>query len=238
MTGKGGKGLLAGKTTAAAAATKEKDKEKSISQSARAGLQENKDFKDLKDKDVSDSYTQYHQLFGDSYDGDKYAVTPTDLCRTGFGLFEDSVAEDHRNVISDDGESTGSSAEGEEGNYTSSMNASGPQSDEKRKSATSSRKGKKKRVSSWDLFYSVERARIAGEKVAAKINTIMAPKKNAGVACVEELLEAGRLKRRTPLYFYACTLLAQKRYQDMLDVMQDADEKFEWIEWQFNERNK
>ncbi|KAJ0589370.1 putative transcription factor Hap3/NF-YB family [Helianthus annuus] len=41
MAGKGGKGLLAGKTTAAAAAAanKDKDKKRPISRSARAGLQ-------------------------------------------------------------------------------------------------------------------------------------------------------------------------------------------------------
>lgn len=42
MAGKGGKGLLAGKTTAAAAAaaaSKDKDKKRPISRSARAGLQ-------------------------------------------------------------------------------------------------------------------------------------------------------------------------------------------------------
>lgn len=38
MAGKGGKGLLAGKTPAAAA-NKEKDKKRPISRSARAGLQ-------------------------------------------------------------------------------------------------------------------------------------------------------------------------------------------------------
>lgn len=42
MAGKGGKGLLAGKTTAAAAAAaanKDKDKKRPISRSSRAGLQ-------------------------------------------------------------------------------------------------------------------------------------------------------------------------------------------------------
>ncbi|KAK4355488.1 hypothetical protein RND71_024459 [Anisodus tanguticus] len=40
MAGKGGKGLLAGKTTAAAAAAnKEKDKKRPVSRSSRAGLQ-------------------------------------------------------------------------------------------------------------------------------------------------------------------------------------------------------
>lgn len=40
MAGKGGKGLVAGKTTAAAAASKDKDnKKRPISRSSRAGLQ-------------------------------------------------------------------------------------------------------------------------------------------------------------------------------------------------------
>lgn len=39
MAGKGGKGLVAGKTMAAAAANKEKDKKRPVSRSARAGLQ-------------------------------------------------------------------------------------------------------------------------------------------------------------------------------------------------------
>lgn len=39
MAGKGGKGLLAGKTPATAAANKDKDKKRPISRSARAGLQ-------------------------------------------------------------------------------------------------------------------------------------------------------------------------------------------------------
>ncbi|XP_057460331.1 probable histone H2A variant 1 [Actinidia eriantha] len=39
MAGKGGKGLLAGKTTAAASKDKEKDKKRPISRSSRAGLQ-------------------------------------------------------------------------------------------------------------------------------------------------------------------------------------------------------
>lgn len=43
MAGKGGKGLVAGKTTAAAAGKdKDKDKKRPISRSSRAGLQVNK----------------------------------------------------------------------------------------------------------------------------------------------------------------------------------------------------
>lgn len=77
-----------------------------------------------------------------------------------------------------------------------------------------------------DLSYYVDLAHSAAEYVATKVNIIMAPKQNAGVVCVDELLASGKLERRTPLYFFACTLLVRKKYRDMLDVMQDTDEKF------------
>lgn len=69
-------------------------------------LQENKEYKDFKDKDVSEIYIRYRQLFGDSSNGEKYAVTPTKLCKTGFGLFEENALEDHRDAFSVDGESS------------------------------------------------------------------------------------------------------------------------------------
>lgn len=64
------------------------------------------------------------------------------------------------------------------------------------------------------------------EEVAAKINTIMATNESVDAACVEELLATWRLQRRTPMYFFACVLLAHKRYQDMLSIVSEADEKF------------
>lgn len=74
-------------------------------------MKENKEYKDFKDKDVSEIYVRYRQLFGDSYNRDKYAVMPTKLCRTGFCLFEDSVVDDQMDSIPVDEESTGSSDE-------------------------------------------------------------------------------------------------------------------------------
>lgn len=43
-------------------------------------MKENKEYKDFKDKNMSEIYVHYNQLFGNSYDGDKYAVTPMKLC--------------------------------------------------------------------------------------------------------------------------------------------------------------
>ncbi|XP_022855762.1 uncharacterized protein LOC111376981 isoform X2 [Olea europaea var. sylvestris] len=196
-------------------------------------IKENKDDKEFKDKDVNNIYVRYRQLFGD-----KYAVTPTKLCKTGFCLFEDSVLEDNMDVIPIDGESSGSCDEMDKANVGVGINVSSTTSGRKRKSSSAKQRGKKKKISARELLFSIDRATSAGEKVAVKINTMMTSKNNAGIACVEELLATGRLQRRTPLYFFACALLAQKRYWDMLGVMNDVNEKFEWIEWMFNERDK
>ncbi|XP_022851457.1 uncharacterized protein LOC111373190 [Olea europaea var. sylvestris] len=76
-------------------------------------MQVNKDFKN---NDIDEIYIHYHQLFNDSYDENKYAVTPTKLYRTGFSLFEDSALEDNRDAISVNGESSGSSDEAKQTN--------------------------------------------------------------------------------------------------------------------------
>lgn len=94
-----------------------------------------------------------------------------------------------------------------------------------------SEKEKKKNVFVHKLSFSIDQANSAAIEVAAKIDTNIAPNDNAGVACVEKLLFASRLECQTPLYFYVCTLLEQKRYRDMLSVMKDVNEKFKWIEW-------
>lgn len=94
-----------------------------------------------------------------------------------------------------------------------------------------SEKEKKKNVFVLELSFSIDQANSAAEEVTAKINTNIALNDNARVACVEKLLTTGRLECQTPLYFYVCTLLKQKRYQDMLSVMKDVNEKFKWIEW-------
>lgn len=53
-------------------------------------------------------------LFDDVFDCDKYAITPTKLCQTSFAMFKYNGHEDHRDEISVDVESSGSSDEGRE----------------------------------------------------------------------------------------------------------------------------
>lgn len=51
--------------------------------------QENKDYKDFKGEDCREVYS-YKALFRDVSDNEKYAITLTNLCRTGFSMFKDS----------------------------------------------------------------------------------------------------------------------------------------------------
>ncbi|XP_022873358.1 uncharacterized protein LOC111392284 isoform X1 [Olea europaea var. sylvestris] len=153
------------------------------------------------------------------------------LCRTGFSLNEDSVLEDNRDAIPVDDESSGSSDEAEQMGVRACYNVSSTTDSNKRKSSSEQRRGRKKKMSAHELSFSVVRATSATEEVMAKIHTMMTSNKSAGVNCVKELLATGRLERCTPFYFYICQFLAHKQYSDMLAIMRDADEKFEWIEW-------
>lgn len=77
---------------------------------------------------MSDIYIRYRPLFGDSFDGDKYAVTPTKLCRTSFHMLKDSTQEDHIDVIHVDEVGSGSNDEGCLGTGTATMNVPRPKS--------------------------------------------------------------------------------------------------------------
>ncbi|XP_022871667.1 uncharacterized protein LOC111390790 [Olea europaea var. sylvestris] len=157
-----------------------------------SALTKNKEYKDFKDRDVSDIYIRYSLLLGDSYSSEKYAITVIKLCRTGFKCFEDSAPEDHRDVILVEGEGSGSSDKGD-GNGSKSMSISRPKSGDKRKSSTSKQRGKKKHVSTRKLSFSIDRANSVDEVVTAKINSIIDPTDNARAACEEELLSTGWL---------------------------------------------
>ncbi|CAA2983344.1 Hypothetical predicted protein [Olea europaea subsp. europaea] len=80
------------------------------SEGARCYEWENKDYKELRDKDYREVYN-YKVLFEDAYDSDKYAVTPLKLCRTAFAMLEDSGHENLHDIHPVDDESSGSSDE-------------------------------------------------------------------------------------------------------------------------------
>ncbi|CAA2960653.1 Hypothetical predicted protein [Olea europaea subsp. europaea] len=74
-------------------------------------LQERKEYKEYKDKDCRELY-RYKVLFNDVFDCDKYAVTPSQACRTRFAMLKDSGHENHHDKILVDVKIGGSSDEG------------------------------------------------------------------------------------------------------------------------------
>lgn len=159
------------------------------------------------------------QLFDNSYNGEKYVMTPTKLYRRGFSLYEDSALQDTRDAIPIDGESGGSSDEAKQAEVGDRVNVLSTTIDGKSKSSSGQRRCMKKKMSACELSFLVDRATSAAEKVATKIYTMMASNESAGVDCIQESLVTGQLERRTPLDFFAFQLLAKKQYRDMLAVI-------------------
>ncbi|CAA2973348.1 Hypothetical predicted protein [Olea europaea subsp. europaea] len=167
-----------------------------------------KERKEYKDKDYRELY-RYKVLFGDVFNSDKYAVTPSQACRTSFAMFEDSAHEDHRDEIPVDVESSGSSDEGRVAIPRSlTRDESGPHSGDKQKAAGKRAKEKRKKFSSRDVSYSVDHATFASEKIAAKIDHFIGEAVSDAKTCMSELLATGRLQKQTDLYFYTCKFLS------------------------------
>ncbi|CAA3023438.1 Hypothetical predicted protein [Olea europaea subsp. europaea] len=194
--------------------------------------------KEYKDKDCRELY-QYKILFGDVFNCDKYAVTPSQACRIGFAMFEDSAHEDHRDEIPVDVESSGSCDEGSVAiPRLTARDESGLHSGDKRKAARKRSKEKRKKFSSRDVSYSVDRATSASEKIAAKIDHFIGAVVSGPKTCMSELLATGRLQKQTDLYFYTCKFLSQRANREVLDMQDNANDKFAWVEWSYQEYRK
>ncbi|XP_022863854.1 uncharacterized protein LOC111383899 [Olea europaea var. sylvestris] len=197
-----------------------------------------KERKEYKDKDCRELY-RYMVLFGDVFDCDKYAVTPSQACRTGFAMFEDSAHEDHRDEITVDVESSGLSNEGGvAAPCSTARDESGPHSGDKRKAAEKRSKEKRKKISSRDVSYFVDRATSASEKIAAKIDHFIGAAVSDLKTCMSELLATGRLQKQTDLYFYTCKFLSQRANREVLNMQDNANDKFAWVEWSYQEYRK
>ncbi|CAA2933678.1 Hypothetical predicted protein [Olea europaea subsp. europaea] len=113
-------------------------------------------------------------------------------CRTGLAMFEDSAHEDHRNKIPVDVESSSSSDEGGVAAPPSTaMDESGRHSGDKRKAAGKRSKVKKKKFSSRDVSYSVDRATSVSEKITAKIDHFIGAAVSNPKTCMSELMATG-----------------------------------------------
>ncbi|CAA2981183.1 Hypothetical predicted protein [Olea europaea subsp. europaea] len=157
-------------------------------------LQERKEYKEYKDKDCRKLY-RYKVLFGDVFNYDKYAVTPSQACRTGFTMFKDSGHEDHCDEIPVDVKSSGSSDEGSVATPSFvTTDESGPHSEDKRK-ASGKRMKEKKKFSSRDMSYSMDHATSASEKIAAKIDNFIVAAMSDPKTCMSKLLATDRLQK-------------------------------------------
>lgn len=136
------------------------------------------------------------------------------LCRTGLDMFENFTLDDHQDAIPVDRESCSSSDEATKVGASPAAMFPTPETVKKGSRPHRSKRGEEECSCLWVLLHWSCRANSAAKEVVAKINTIIASDDNVRVACVEELLSTGWLERRTPLYFYSCKLLVQKRYRD------------------------
>ncbi|CAA2975169.1 Hypothetical predicted protein [Olea europaea subsp. europaea] len=124
-------------------------------------------------------------------------------------MFEDSGYEDHRDEIPVYVESCSSSDEDD---------------------ADRKRTKEKKKFSSRYVSYSVDRVTSTNEKIAIKIDNFIGAFVSNLKTCISELLATGRLQKQMDLYFYTCKFLSQKANRDILDMQDNANDKFGWAE--------
>ncbi|CAA2978041.1 Hypothetical predicted protein [Olea europaea subsp. europaea] len=117
---------------------------------------------------------------------------------------------------------------------SATINESDPHSGNKQKDA-GKRTKEKKEFSSRDVSYFVDRATSAGEKIAAKIDHFIRATVSDLKTCMNELLAMGRLQKQMNLYFYACKFLSQKANREVLDMQDNANDKFAWVELSYQE---
>lgn len=115
-------------------------------------------------------------LFKDAFDSEKYAITPTKLCITGFAMFKDSGHKEQREANPIDEERNGSSDEVEKMDKVAlRMDISGPRSRDKRKLGGNKKKENTTKIFERELSYSVDRSTSASEKLVAKIDNLVGP---------------------------------------------------------------
>ncbi|CAA2997498.1 Hypothetical predicted protein [Olea europaea subsp. europaea] len=187
---------------------------------------ERNEYKEYTDKDCRELY-RYKVLFGDVFDYDKYSITPSQASHTDFTTFEDSGHNDHSDEILVDVESRGSSDE----DGVAAPPSVWPVVEKRLKE-------KKKCFSSRDVSYFVDCATSTSEKIAAKIDYFIGAAVSDSKTYMSELLATGRLQKQMDLYFYTCKFLSQKANREVLDMQDNANDKFAWVEWSYQEYRK
>ncbi|KAL2488463.1 L10-interacting MYB domain-containing protein-like [Forsythia ovata] len=131
-------------------------------------VQEKAEYAKFKNRDVHEIYHRYLSFFGQAFDSDKYAITPTKLSQRGIDGVINSSSDSPHDTLPINVEARNSSDEGPvQFRSFSRMDISGCHSGEKRKGSARRSKGKAKKIGSVDLSYSVEHLASVGEALAA-----------------------------------------------------------------------
>ncbi|XP_022889032.1 uncharacterized protein LOC111404461 [Olea europaea var. sylvestris] len=182
------------------------------------------------------SFTLRLQEYKEYKDKDCREFHTSQACRTGFAMFEDSAQEDHRDEIPVDVESS------DEGGIaalrSAAMDEFDQHSGDKRKAVGKRSKEKRKKFSSRDVLYSMDHATSASENIAAKIDHFIGAAMSDPKTCMSELLATGRLQKQTDLYFYTCKFLSQRANREVLNMQDNANDKFAWVEWSYEKYRK
>ncbi|KAL2490842.1 L10-interacting MYB domain-containing protein [Abeliophyllum distichum] len=195
-------------------------------------IQANKEFEKFRGRDCGEIFHKYSQLFGDAYDSEKYAVSPTKLSKKGFD--DDEVWEQvgHTDKLPVNAEMHDEHAPSEFQGCGSPMDTSALHSGDKRKCSYGSAKGKKKLSSHAALSESVEKlANVGNDLIAAHL------KANSGPPsideCLEELESFGLLENDEKLHLFALSFLDQKRHRAAYAAARTPQMKMKFFKFKF-----
>ncbi|KAL2475107.1 Uncharacterized protein Adt_35843 [Abeliophyllum distichum] len=194
-----------------------------MSQDARTMA--NKDFVKFRGRDCGEIFHKYSQLFGDAYDSEKYAISPTKLSKKGFD--DDEVWERVGNT-----DKLPVNAEMHDEYAPSAMDTSTLHSGEKRKLSHCGAKGKQKLESRSALSESVEKlANVGNELIAKHLKEKSGPLSID--ECMEDLESFSLLEDNEKFHFFALSFLNQKRHRAFFAASRTPQMKMKFLKFNF-----
>ncbi|KAL2466790.1 Uncharacterized protein Adt_42641 [Abeliophyllum distichum] len=195
-------------------------------------IQANKDFVKFRGRDCGEIFHKYSQLFGDAYDSEKYAVSPTKLSKKGFDDDDVWKMVGYTDKLPVNAEIHDEHAPSEFQGGRSAMDILALHSGDKRKMSHSGAKGKKKLDSRSALSESVEKLENVGnELIAAQL------KGNSGLpwidACMEEFDGFGLLEDDEKFHLFALSFLDQKRHRAFYAASRTPQMKMKFLKFNF-----
>ncbi|KAL2462304.1 Uncharacterized protein Adt_45724 [Abeliophyllum distichum] len=190
-----------------------------------SGLREKTVYTKLRNCDVRKIYHRYPLIFGQAFDLDKYAITPTKLSQRGFDGVINSGSDSPRDTLSIFVETRDSSDEGPVALVSSSrMDISGCHSREKQKGSDHRTKEKVKKIGSVDLSYSVEHLATVGEALAASRQNYQEQVPSYH-QCITELVATGKVPKGSALYNFTLTFLVNRKNQEDFTATEEPEYK-------------